>query len=398
MRHNLILAAAVLAIASAASAQPAPWAPERTTAGWTFTPGAALGVLWDTNVTLVNEGNPKLREWVGLVNPRGELQYNGRHTRFNVGYSGALEAYRTFDALNRFEQRGRASLRRQLSPRLQLDSSAAYVVSPTTDRLEVGTLPFVDIGSRTFDAGGTARLAVSPRTAIEAEYRFQHVRFDRDEEREAFAFLNGGQAHSPAARVVRNVSTRLAVGGEWQYRHATLEGFDSAFGVQNLLGNASYQLGPSTTISGALGGSRLRVLGTDVTRWGPAVRAGIEHQIRRVAVSGRYFRSFVPSFSFGGLTGNQQFSAGVRAPLSAGGRLAAGGSTTFSRTSPVEELGVSFGVDSLTIHGTVEYQFSPWLRTEGFVTSSHQTSTARGNVDRLRIGIQFITSKPVRIE
>jgi predicted porin len=355
--------------------------------------------MWDTNVTLVNAGNPQVQEWVGLVNPRGELLFIGRHTRFNAGYSGALEAYRTLDALNRFEQRSRGSLQHQFSPRLQLDASASYSVSPTTDRLEIGTLPFVDIGSRTADAGGSMRLAASPRTSIEAEYRFQRMRFDRDEEqRAAFAFLNGGHAHSPAARVLYAVSRRVSVGGEWQYRHATLEGFDSSFGVQNVLGNASYQVGPATSVSGAVGGSRVEVHTTGATTWGPSVRAGLEHQVRRVAITARYFRSFVPSFSFGGLTGNQQFSAGVRAPLSAGGRLLAGGSTTFSRTSPVEELGVGFQVDSLSIQGTVAYQFAPWLRTEGFVTSTHQTSTARGNVDRLRIGIQFVTSKPVRIE
>lgn len=398
MKRILTLAAAALAVAGAASAQPAPWAPERTTAGWTFTPGVALGTLWDTNVTLVNEGNSKVQEWVGLLNPRGELQYNGRHTRFNVGYSGALEAYRRFGALNRFEQRSRASLQRQFSPRLQLDTNASYTVSPTTDRLEIGTLPFVDIGSRTADAGASLKLAASPRTAVEADYRFQYVQFDRDQDEPRFTFLNGGHAHSPAARVVHAVSRRLSLGGEWQYRHATLDGFDGAFGVQNVLGTASYQVGASTNISGAVGGSRVHVIQTGATTWGPSVRAGLEHQVQRVAVTARYFRSFVPSFSFGGLSGNQQFAAGIRAPLSAGGRLLASGSTTFSRTSPVEELGVGFQVDSLSIQGTLAYQFAPWLRTEGFVTSTHQTSTARGNVDRLRIGIQFITSKPVRIE
>jgi uncharacterized protein (PEP-CTERM system associated) len=398
MTRILIAGATVLALAGTASAQSAPWAPERTTAGWTFMPAAALGVLWDTNVTLVSIGTPKTQEWVGLVNPRGELQFNGRHTKFNIGYSGALEAYRELDELNRYEQRSRASFRRQFNPRVYLDSSASYAASPTTDRLEIGTLHFLDIGSRTADAGGALRFTVSPRTSIEGEYRFQHIEFDQDDAERPFTFLNGGHAHSPAARVLYAVSSRLGVGAEWQYRHASLEGFERAFGVQNLMGTASYQLGPSTIFSGGAGGSRLHVLATGETQWGPSVRAGIEHQVRRISMSARYFRAFVPTFSFGGLSSNQQFSAAVRAPLSTGGRLSATGSTTFSRTSPVEELGLGFGVDSLTIHGTVDYQFAPWLRTEGFVTSSHQTSTARGNVDRLRIGVQFITSKPLRIE
>ena len=400
MTRILIIAAAAVSLAAHASAQPAPWGPERTTAGWTFTPGVALGTLWDTNVTLVNVGNPREEELVGLVNPRGELQYNGRHTRFNAGYSGALEAYKTLDALNRYEQRSRASLQRQFSERLQLESSASYAVSPTTDRVELGALPFVDIGTRTFEANGVIKYVMSPRTAIDAAYQFQRVRFDREDQ--PLAFLNGGHAHSPAVRLTRSLSTRLGVGGEWQYRHATLEGAEHAFGVHNLLGTVGYQAGPSTSISGAVGVSSLRALGAEATDaatdWGPALRAGIEHQVRRVSLSARYFRSFVPSFSFGGLTASQQFSATVRAPLTTGGRLTASGTTSFSRTSPVEALGLGYQSDSVAIHGAVEYQFAPWLRTEGFVTSTHHNSSARGDFDRLRIGIQFVTSKPVRIE
>ena len=83
---------------------------------------------------------------------------------------------------------------------------------------------------------------------------------------------------------------------------------------------------------------------------------------------------------------------------SATAAFTATGSTTFTRTAPVEELGLDFQLDSLSINGSLGYQVAPWLRTEGFVSSTHQTSTARGNVDRLRLGVQFVTSKPVRIE
>jgi hypothetical protein len=35
---------------------------------------------------------------------------------------------------------------------------------------------------------------------------------------------------------------------------------------------------------------------------------------------------------------------------------------------------------------------------EAFYTFAHQTSSAQGNVDRNRIGIQFVTFKPMRIQ
>jgi hypothetical protein len=393
-----VLTLVVLSGAAAASAQPAPWQPERLSAGWTFTPAIALGTLHDNNVTLQNEGNVLLTEWVGLVNPRGELTFNGRRTRFNAGYSGALEAYRRYSELNRYEQRSRVSLRHQPTERLSLTSQASYNVMPTTDRLELGTLPFLDVGSRMTDAGGGFQLQMSTRTTLAGEYRFQHVRFDRDIESPDFAFLNGGHAHSPGVRLLHQITQRLSVGGEWQYRRAELLGVDERFNVQNFLGSASLQLGPATSINGGVGTSHLTSSGTNVSVWGPAVQAGLSHQVERATVTARYFRSFAPSFSFGGLTGNHQFTASVRAPLTSDSRLTIDGGTSFTRTEPVAELGQAFQVDSLTVQGGLGYQVSSWLRADGFVASSHQNSTARGNVDRLRIGIQFVTSKPVRIE
>src|SRR5688572_6554040 len=224
MRHILILLVVMGAMAGRAGAQPAPWQPERLTAGWTFTPGIALGALWDSNVTVRSHGNPLIAEWVGLLNPRGELVFNGRHTRFNTGYSGALEAYRRLSELNRYEQRTRVSLRHQFSPRLEFESGASYVVTPTTDRLELGTLPFIDIGSTMANANVALRYAVSTRLRIDGNYQFQRVSFDRDEEFLRTAFLSNGYAHSPGAHASYAVTRHLSVGGEWQYREAVMTG------------------------------------------------------------------------------------------------------------------------------------------------------------------------------
>ena len=68
------------------------------------------------------------------------------------------------------------------------------------------------------------------------------------------------------------------------------------------------------------------------------------------------------------------------------------------RTDPVEEIGLGFRTDSLWFDAAVGYSLTRWLRAETFYSGTHQTSTARGNVDRARIGIQFVTFKPVRIE
>jgi hypothetical protein len=403
-RITAFVIAAALFSAAPAAAQPAPWQPERLSEGWVFTPSMVVGALWDSNVTIRNQGDPFLQEWVGLVNPRAEMNFNGRHTRFNIGYSGALEAYREFSELNRYEQRGRLSWRRQLSSRINADTHASYTRTPTTDRLELGPLPFLDIGSTIADAGGGLSADLTSRTKLSGEYRFSKVIFDQSAQGEGPSpgdgaeFLNGGYSHTPTVRLTHDVSPRITLGGEWQYQHALLEGLDNTFDIQNAVGEMSVRVTQWTTIRGGVGASNLSVAQTGVSVWGPAFRAAIEQRVERLKINARYNRAFVPSFSFGGVTGNQDFSLSVVAPITAGGRLTLSGSTTYSRTEPVEALGLGFQLDSMWLNGAIGYQVASWLRTEAFVASMHQTSTARGDIDRTRIGIQFITAKPVRIE
>ena len=396
-----LIAAAAIAFAmtiGSAQAQPAPWQPDRQTAGWVFTPTLGLGGLWDSNVTIRNENDPDtVSELIGIVNPRGEIDYNGRRTRFNAGYSGALEAYRDVSELNRYEQRGRMSLRHTPSARTRLEGRASYTASPTTDRLELGTVPFVDIGGRSFDLVGAMAFQANRRTGLELEYQFQQVDFDRDDAISRPDLLEGGYAHSPIVRVTHALTSRLAAGGEWQYRRASVADGARTFNVQMALGQLAYQLGPHTTLEGGAGVSYLDVSQTGISAWGPALRAGLEHSFERTRVWVRYNRAFIPSFSFGGLTGNQDFSAGVTAPFGAN-RYLASASVGYSSSDPVKELGVGFGLDSLFVNGSLGYQVAPWLRSEGFVSVMHQTSTVRGVFDRTRIGIQFVTFKPVRIQ
>src|SRR4051812_25419533 len=165
MRKSVIVAfVATLLSAHGTYAQPAPWAPERLTPGWVFTPSAVLGALHDSNVTLRAVNEPINAQKVALGNPRGEIDFNGRKTHFNIGYSGALEAYQQFSELNRYEQHGRLELRQQALRHLQLFSTAGYSTVPTTDRLELGAgvLPFIGIGSSHADVSGGFLLTAAP--------------------------------------------------------------------------------------------------------------------------------------------------------------------------------------------------------------------------------------------
>ena len=138
MRKSVMTLAmvAVMLMARVVNAQPAPWEPERLTPGWVFTPSIVFGGLHDSNVTLRAVNEPIRSEWVGLLNPRGEIDFNGRRTHMNAGYSGSLEAYRQFSELNRYEQVGRFELRQTAAEHLQLFAHAGYSKVPTTDRLD----------------------------------------------------------------------------------------------------------------------------------------------------------------------------------------------------------------------------------------------------------------------
>jgi hypothetical protein len=418
MRRAAFALIAVTLCAAPALAQPAPWQPERLTAGWTFTPGAVAGLMWDSNVTVQNQGNPHLSASSILLSPRGEIDFNGRRTHMNAGYAGALEQYRQLNALDRYEQHARFDLRHQSSERVQWTGSTSYILAPTTDRLEVGdgVLPFVDVGSRLFDATGGVTVALSRRTTLQAQYRFQDVAFDRSESPSStHPFLANGYAHEPLLRVMHQITERLSVGGTWQYRHANVgssiqpgglipplgttstEGVTQTFDVQDGTGDLSYQVSGNTTATAGAGVSYLRVSNTSLSATGPAFHGGVTHHAGQLVLDASYRRAFVPSFGLGGLTANQSMAGDAYLPF-AKGRYFVSGSVTYSRTSPVTALGVGYQLDSLWVNASAGYAVSRWLRAEGFLTRSRQDSTARGLFERTRVGIQFVTFTPLRID
>lgn len=385
------------ALAQPAAAQPAPWEPERITAGWVFTPAIVFGGMWDSNVTVRNDPlniNPELAEWVGIVNPRGTIGFNGRRAKFNAGYSGRLEAYRTLDELTRYDQRARLEAAYQATPRLVFNTRHEAAVAPTTEDLDLSGLPFTRVGSRLVVSNGGFTADVTRRLKLNAAYAFQWVSFERDPR---FTRLQGGHQHSPSAGVTYAVTRRLGVGGEWTYRHAIIDGAQEIFDTHVAAAVAEYEVSEHTTVRGRAGLAHLRVSSTGEARTGPSYGAGISHTLGRATVGASYDRSFVPSFGFGGMTASQDARATVSMPFMQG-RMSAGGTVTYRRNSPVLTASFPIELSSWWTTATVGYAVARWLRMEGFYTLTQQESSAQGNVDRTRVGVQFVTSKPVRIQ
>jgi predicted porin len=395
MRYLTALLVVAALGATEASAQPAPWEPERLTAGWTFVPALGVGGLWDSNSTLRSTGDPQLRQWVGVVNPRGELNFNGRRSRFVFGYSGSLEAYNTLKELTRYDQRGRLQAQYKATPRLQLRVQSALSVSPTTERLELGGLPFENVGSALYDARGGMDYSLSQRTSVTADYEFQWIEFDRDAPTPGV--LSGGRSNSAIGTLRHAFTSRINAGGVYTYRLASTEGRVRNVRVQDALGVATLRVAENTSVEAGVGLAYLKIRDTGETRTGPSLRASLRHGLSRSRVELAYEKSFIPSWTFGGTTTNEEVRATLHVPF-ASGRAFLQGTGAYRHNEPLTSSGDQIRLDSWWTGASVGYHFAPWIRVEGYYSGSFQASSARGEVDRTRVGIQFVTLKPVRIQ
>ncbi|MGH8188126.1 MAG: hypothetical protein ACREUC_16330 [Steroidobacteraceae bacterium] len=393
--RQVLIAILLAAVATPAAAQPTPWSPERFTAGWVFTPAMGLGGVWDSNALVVQEGNPATQELVGSVNPRAEIDFNGKRTRFSAGYSGQLQTYRSIDELTRYSQSGRVSSRYRLTPRLNVYSRQSFSQTPSTDELEIEGLPFFRVGTRVFNAGGGFDYALSRRATLAAAYEFQWIAFHRNQS--DASVLHGGHYHNPSVKTSFALTSRVRAGGIWEHSRAELDGGAETYIVNAALGEVEWTVGPDTSVRGAAGIAHLDAVRRDEQRTGPSYRASFRHAFPRVSVAAGYSRTYVPVFGFGGLTSSEVFSASATVPV-LHRRMFVRGQTSWSTHDSLALSQTQISLESFRVGGVVGFAASRWLRMEAFVDHKHQTSSARGRVDRARVGIQFVTSKPVRIE
>ena len=400
MTRAFVTMLALLAIAGPVQAQSTEQPAERTTPGWVFTPAFILGGQWDSNVTVQSVGNPQFSEYAARVNPFADLYFTGRRTQMNVGYSGALEAYRRFSELQRFDQRTNFTVEHEISRRMKIGSSLSYADVPSTDRLEilVGQLAFQDIGSRLLDTTSHFEIKTGARNRIQAEYKFRDVNFDAKPQRQVDSpILHGGYSHEPSVKFLQDLTRRFTVGAAWNYRRSYIEDGLQIFDVHTASGGVLYRLAAGTTVSAGAGASHLRETHGTLAKWGPTLYGVVEQRAGRTDFSITYERSFLPTYMVGGLTADQTLHATMHAPLGRS-RSYVEGSVAYGRTRPVKELGLGFQLDSVTTHAAFGYRVARWLRTEAFYSGMHQTSSALLDLDRTRIGVQFITSKPMRIQ
>lgn len=403
---RLVIAAAVLtATAGPATGQPLPFRlDDRVGAGWTLTPGASFGAAWDSGVQTGSHPviEALFQKYVGRVSPHAEIDFIGRRTTFNAGYSGALDKY--YGSSGSYEQHSRLSVSRVVTSRFSAAADAGYAAAPTTDRLMFDTagsavdtaLPFVEIDSSYVTAGGSFQFRASPRITLSGAYRYRDVNLDRDESLGDLELLRDGSAHAPSLQVTRAFTPRLSIGAGVEYRRELIgEGED--FDVQTATGAFSYRLTSTTTLTGGGGASRLQILGTRASTVAPTFYGGLTHERRQLRISGNYTRGFHQFYGFGSLGTSDTISLRATAPLLdriyyLSARVA------YSRSRAVEDVGVGFDLNTAWTNAAVGRRLTPWLSAEAYLMLSLQTSSVRGNSDRTRVGVQFKTSAPLRME
>ena len=107
-----------------------------------------------------------------------------------------------------------------------------------------------------------------------------------------------------------------------------------------------------------------------------------------------YSRAFVPSYGFGGTQQNEEIRAAARVPF--GRALYTQSSLAWRRNEPLIINGLK--LKTLVVEASVGYMLAPWVGVEGFFDSSSQRLDMPGGAsDHHRIGVQIVTTKPMRI-
>jgi hypothetical protein len=382
-------------------------APEQTyRAGWTFTPTIGVSETYDTNVALFSTGHDGTEDYVSTVFPGADVHYMGKHSSLDMGYSGAFLDYRTFDSLNRWDQRARVEFRQQETARLTWFGHATAALLPSTDLVELGGIPYRKTGARTADGRGGVEYALTGRDSLNTSINYQMVEFDRANDVPANT-LRGGRIFESMSAWRHKVTERVAIGADYSYRRALVTGDPEPFNFHTTEAAMDYRLSSDWSFSGAAGVVYLQQTSLFAARVGPAYRAALERRHNRTTFHVGYLHTFIPSFGFGGTVESQDVGVGFRTPLSR--RIYIDGSAVFRDNQPL--TGNSIIIDpttgvidqlplrSLRAHTILGWEPQPWVRFEVFYALVQQTSLhVGGYLDRNRVGFQIVTSKPMRIE
>jgi hypothetical protein len=393
----IVWTAAALLAAGPAAAQPADASDPAIRGGWTFVPTLGYSQAWDDNVLMVVNQPNVPSDTVSVISPQGSLEYHGATNIFSANYNGAFELYRQFDALNSYGQNAGLQERKHLSARLMLFTQAAFSAMPTTELPLVAGVPYLRIGSRLFDVREGVEYALTKYTTIALSYQFEWIQFNPDPI--VGRVLLGGHEHGGAASVRHQVSQRTAFIANYDLERANIVD-GSSFTVQNALGGIEHRFTRTLKASAEYGIAMLDTSQFATRRTASAWQFAASQQLAKTMFDVVYARSFVPAFSGGATLQDDDFTSKLTVPF--GRRVFVSGyfdrrqDTPLSREAALPSI---IATDAIQFGATVGYHVSPWLRVEGSYGALRQTTDRPGgHIDQNRFAIQFVTTKPMRID
>jgi hypothetical protein len=364
---------------------------QAATSGWSATPSLVYSGSWDDNVLFHGRGDASRSDFLNVLNPRGDLEFNGKRTQFSGTYDGAFLLYRELNTLDSYDQRGSVSVRRLLSRHLTLFAGDGFAIVPTTELAQLVGIPFLRTGSRVSDFRGGIEAALTKRFSITTSYQWEWVRFD---ELPAFPQLRGGHSQGGLLGLNYKLSSRTALLADADFEHAIVGIDEQTFDVMNAGVGVEHTLTDTLKVSGEVGVSRLGVTELGPARTGPMVRARLLRQFHTAGLDVGYSRSFVPAYGFGGTTDNKELTIRLRLTLSH--RIYSQSSLSWRSNDPLTPGALS--LRSWWGQASVGYAVQPWVHLEGFYGGLRQTiDRPGGELERNRFGFQIVTSRPVRI-
>jgi hypothetical protein len=367
--------------------------------GWTFTPSFGFGEMYDDNVTLfgVRTAENENNDYVASYFPGAALHYSGRHTSFGTQYSGSFLDYRTFSTLNRWDQRGGIEFRREESAHLKWFGQAHAAAVPSTDLIELGSIPFRQTGAQTLETRGGLDYLIDARNQISSSLRYQDVTFDRS--LTVSDPLRGGHILESITDYRYKVDARAALGADYSYSRAGVVGDAEPFNIHSAMAAADYEFSPAWTFSGGAGIVYLQETAFSPSHSSPTWRASLDRHREGTTFHVGYLRSYIPSFGLGGTSDNQEIGVGFRTPLFHNRHFYTTQSAVFRDDTPITDLAVQLPFRSLRTYSILGWEPDRWVRIEGFYARVQQTTLRfGGQVYRNQVGFQIVTSKPMRIQ
>jgi hypothetical protein len=361
-------------------------------AGWSLTPSLAVSQTYDDNVTLKGPGEPLVSDFVNTLNPSAELNYNGPRGQLSARYDGSFLLYRSTTSLDSYAQNGSFGAKRRLSSHTSFFVSGSAAAAPTTELVQLTAVPYVRTGARTEDARAGIETVISKRLSIVANVHGQGVHFD---DTAPFAnLLLGGTSFGGGFVLRERLSEMTTLTADYDGQRADIGERHDVFVIQNATVGLERLLTRTTRISAAIGVARLDAPSFGPAKTGPSYRFSLSRDLRSSVVDLILYRSFVPSWSFGGTTQNQEATVRLRVPLAR--RLYAQSLVSWRNDEPIVEI--TPPLKSLWIQGTVGYTARPWVRIEGYYLGTRQTVvTPDAFLRHNEIGFQVIAGKPVRL-